>query len=291
MTSSKTTTPKLNEEMVLYRLASGKWDIKDARHRLDRDDFETKENRELFDSIMEIHRRGETITPNAVINELREREELETFGGEAAIREMITIADSVNLENELKLLKEKALIRRLKTYVTDPDPSVAIASIKHDIENNAQKDTVSESERMVATINCGLVSEENLIKYYKDLPSGIDIGLKIDENPIAFPAGGYSVIAAPTKHGKTHALVNATYLALKQDNDLQVLFVTLEELSHPILLRFMNRHIELKLSNNNAKTLNHFYKHIGTDRESEMFGKGVDTKEFHSKRVHFENTF
>ena len=141
-------------------------------------------------------------------------------------------------------------------------------------------------------LTAALVSEENLIKYYKDLPSGIDIGLKIGEDSITFPAGGYSVIAAPTKHGKTHALVNATYLALKtQDNDLQVLFVTLEELSHPILLRFMNRHIELKLSNNNAKTLNHFYKHIGTDRESEMFGKGVDTEEFHSKRVHFENAF
>ena len=284
-------TLKLNEDMVLYKLASGTWDIKDATKRLSREDFETDQNRELYDSMMEIHKRGETINPSAVINELNEREELPTFGGEAAIRDLIAISESIDLEDELKQLKAKALIRRLKTYIADPDPSVALASIKHDIEHNAPKEILSESGRMAAIINCGLITEENLIKYYKDLPSGIDIGLKIGEDSITFPAGGYSVIAAPTKHGKTHGLVNAAYLALNQDPNLQVLFVTLEELSHPILLRFMNRHIELTLSKNNAKTLSHFYKHIGTNYEMTMFDRGTDTELFHKNRGHFETTF
>jgi KaiC/GvpD/RAD55 family RecA-like ATPase len=210
---------------------------------------------------------------------------------EENFREMIAIAKTVDLEEDLKRLKAKALIRRIKNYATDPDLDVAIASIKHDIEHHTPTGTLSENERMIATINCGLVSEENLIRYYKDLPSGIDIGLKIGEDSITFPAGGYSVIAAPTKQGKTHALVNAAYTALERDKDLQVLFVTLEELSHPILLRFMNRHIELTLSKNNAKTLSHFYKHIGTDKELEMFGKGTDLELFHNNRRHFENAF
>ncbi len=146
-------------------------------------------------------------------------------------------------------------------------------------------------EQREAIASLGLIREESLIKYYGSLPLGIDIGLKAGEDDILLPAGGYSVFAAPTKHGKTHALVNTTYIALQRNEDLQVVFITLEELSYPILLRFMNRHIEKEFSKNNTKSLRHFYKHFGTAKEMAMFKSELDMGIFHKNRKHFENEF
>ena len=108
------TTSQLIEDLILYRLASGKWDIKDAKKRLHRSDFEDTSHLELFDSIMEVNKRGEAITPNSVIQELRERESLGAFGTEESIRDMIIVAESIDLEEDLRSLKNKSLLRKIK---------------------------------------------------------------------------------------------------------------------------------------------------------------------------------
>jgi len=131
------TPSQLTEDLILYRLASGKWDIKDAKKRLYRSDFEAAAHLELFDSIMEVNKRGEAITPNSVIQELRGRESLGAFGTEESIRDMIVVAESIDLEEDLRSLKNKSLLRKIKEYAADQDPREAIEKIKLAVEKNA----------------------------------------------------------------------------------------------------------------------------------------------------------
>lgn len=75
------------------------------------------------------------------------------------------------------------------------------------IEKVAEQLRAKEPETRASSL--GLISRILRIEYFKNTPLGIDLGLKIGEediDKILLPAGGYSVFAASTKHGKTQAL-------------------------------------------------------------------------------------
>ena len=135
----------------------------------------------------------------------------------------------------------------------------------------------------------GRIFENDIHQYYRDLPDGIHFDLTIEGQEIIFPIGGYSVFAAPTKHGKTRILVNSAYNALTIDPSLEIAFFTLEELAHPILIRFLNCHLNTQLSQNNHKTLAHFYKHQAGS-QWQMFSDGADKSLFLERRDSFFKT-
>lgn len=135
--------------------------------------------------------------------------------------------------------------------------------------------------------------------YFKRLPEGIDIGLRFENNDhehdkILLPCGGFTTFVAPTKHGKTQVLLNAVHSALGLDKSLQTLFVTLEELKFPILMRLLNLEINETLSKNNIKALHHYFKRMTRiNEEWQMFDpeyipRDTPTMESMQKRARFK---
>lgn len=135
--------------------------------------------------------------------------------------------------------------------------------------------------------NLGRVSLAATAEYFRTRPSGVDIGLIIDDEPLELPSAGVTVFAAPTKQGKTHALVNASYLAMTRNPDLDVVFITLEELIHPITVRFLNRHVGMILSKNNTRSLSHHLKYKDNSAKEYNMFSGVSLAEFERKRDEF----
>jgi len=96
-------------------------------------------------------------------------------------------------------------------------------------------------------------SEEELIKELQNLSPGTPTGFKIGEIDLDFPGGAISIIAAPTSHGKTSALINFSLGALQQDPELYIYFFTYEEAAHSIQVSFLNTWMNEEITNGNNK--------------------------------------
>lgn len=103
-------------------------------------------------------------------------------------------------------------------------------------------------------------SEEKLKKELRDISPGIATGYKIGEIDLVFPGGALSVIAAPTSHGKTTALINFSLGALKQNTNTKVCFFTYEESSASILTLFLNTYLNEELSKNNRRSITAYFQ-------------------------------
>jgi len=93
-------------------------------------------------------------------------------------------------------------------------------------------------------------SRQQLINDLQNISPGIDTGYKIGDVDLIFPGGAISIIAAPTSHGKTTALINFTLSALEKNPDKTAYFFTYEESMASIMLLFVNTWVSKKLSKN-----------------------------------------
>lgn len=135
-----------------------------------------------------------------------------------------------------------------------------------------------------------LQSRELLIKYYRDKPCGLRVGFKLQEaEEFEIPLAALTIFAAPTKHGKTTALVNLALGALEHNANCGVLFVTLEERKEPIFIRCVNAYAEIELSKNNKKSIETFYKTYDTEESSQKRDK--DFSEFKLREEEFFDRF
>lgn len=103
-------------------------------------------------------------------------------------------------------------------------------------------------------------TEANLRTELSMVSVGIETGYTIGEVDLAFPGGAISIIAAPTSHGKTTALINFSLGVLKENSDKNVYFFSHEESKASITLSFMSVWIGAELSKNNRSSLEHFFR-------------------------------
>lgn len=107
-------------------------------------------------------------------------------------------------------------------------------------------------------------SEQQLINDLKNISSGITTGYTIGDVDLKFPGGSLSIIAAPTSHGKTAALINFSLGALKNDPSASVYFFTYEESSSSINTLFLNTFIGEPLSKNNRESITSYFRENNT---------------------------
>lgn len=112
-------------------------------------------------------------------------------------------------------------------------------------------------------------SEEKLINDIKSVSKGISTGYTIGEIDLIFPGGAISVIAAPTSHGKTTALINFCLNAIKENPETNAYFFSYEESESSILTSFLNTYISKihhtagiaeSLSVNSKRSIESFYR-------------------------------
>lgn len=106
-------------------------------------------------------------------------------------------------------------------------------------------------------------TKEELIAGLKKMPADLDTGLYIgrtekEDNKIMLPAGGLSILAAPTSHGKTTMLVSMAVKAAEANPNKQYYLLSYEEAAEPITLKALSCYAGIELSVSNRSTLQHY---------------------------------
>lgn len=174
-------------------------------------------------------------------------------------------------ETEKRKKKLSDLLNKVNTLRDKPEEAIELLKASTRELNNA-----IGFENLLSPI-----TEGDLREKIKNKPQSLDSGYKIKEDELLIPSGAISIFSAPTSHGKTTMLINiALNTALKYSDKTFHIF-SYEEEESSILLKALNCYMNIKLSNNNLKTLKSHYQ-----GEDKYFIK--DTKEnFISKKDFF----
>lgn len=152
-------TLKFNEELILYHIASGSLPLKEAFKRVERNDF-SPHGQELFDTLLELHRNGVGITPESFVEGLRKRESLEPFGGPESVLDLIAIAKTISFEEEILVLKEKAVARRIAQLVQSDNHHEAIRLIRAELAKIPAETKKKIDMRWVSEMPTNYMEEE-----------------------------------------------------------------------------------------------------------------------------------
>lgn len=144
-------------------------------------------------------------------------------------------------------------------------------------------------------------SEKKLIEELQDEIPSIETGYKIGEVPLAFPAGGLSIIAGATGHGKTTVLINVSLGVNRNNPNANIYFFTYEEIKSRISVKFLNTYFGRPLNNGNNKgAIYHYFYKNGSDRfkyisqnqdefektKKEYFDQLIDTGHLKIRQTH-----
>jgi replicative DNA helicase len=134
-----------------------------------------------------------------------------------------------------------------------------IASMKPASDSDATDTNLNQDEQEFKEL-LDPDSEDKIISELTSVSVGIETGYTIGEVNLAFPGGAISIIAAPTSHGKTTALMNFTMGVLEKNTNKSVYFFTHEESRASILISFLSIYIGEEISKNNRGSIEHFFR-------------------------------
>lgn len=89
----------------------------------------------------------------------------------------------------------------------------------------------------------------------KEQPTSLSSGYSIGGKELLFPSGALTIIAAPTSHGKTAALLNVFLNAAKACPGKKFYFFSYEESREAVTVRALNNYANMELSGNNRRTI------------------------------------
>lgn len=205
-------------------------------------------HRIIFEAMMEIYGRGDSIDPVVLIDQLRRTNKFDEIGGEAILYDIIDeVPTAANILSYAKIIKEKATLRRLGDIGTkivemayegyeDADSLLdrAEGMIFKIAESKESKDIISLKAVMSAEF-------ERLEQVFqnKGATTGISSGFKsFDEMTSGFHPSDLVIIAARPSMGKTAFALNLALNAAMKD-DKGVLIFSLEMSSSQLLQRLL----------------------------------------------------
>lgn len=107
-------------------------------------------------------------------------------------------------------------------------------------------------------------SLEDIFGNLKRSPDGIRTGFFFgegeDREELTLKGGGLTYVCAPTSHGKSRMLENLALRVATNEEPGEVLYFSFEEEWNAVVKQFVNIHANIKLSRNNLRTLNDYYK-------------------------------
>lgn len=139
--------------------------------------------------------------------------------------------------------------------------------ILRDLNQEIQSHSASSSElqKLLKSSKEQDVIDE-LQKVSDGIYTGYDLGKVVDGVSdivkLEIKGGAISVLAAPTSHGKTMALINFALGALENHPDKAVYFFTYEESMSAITTLFLNTYINETLSKNNRRTIKYYFRNL-----------------------------
>lgn len=213
------------------------------------DDFYKHSNKIIYEVMLECYEEGDVIDPLLVIEKLKKRQKLNEVGGEEELFDIMkSVPTAANIENYARIVKEKAVLRKLIDVGTSIvelayDGYDEVEAIMDRAENMIFKIAQDKEKKEVYSVK-DLIDEEfeRLEKVYqnKGEVTGISSNFtEFDKMTSGFHPSDLVIIAARPSMGKTAFVLNlALSAAVKQKKG--VLIFSLEMSNSQIFQRLIS---------------------------------------------------
>ncbi len=196
-----------------------------------------------------------------------------------ALHKQEAIAQRMAVQERLNKVKDIATEAGSKDGVTLADLSKPIQDIA---DLQAEIGRIQDNSRGSILIP---PSKAEIVEEIKNKPEALVTGYELGKEKLSFQTGGFTIIAAPTGHGKTTMLMNVMLDLAKRYPDKRHWFFSYEEGRAAIAIKTLNAYCNNDYSTNNKRTMESYYKD-----DPSFFGKYHDdtTKEYGTRLVDFQ---
>ena len=237
------------EQSVLGGILLDNMAINSVLEILETDDFYSEAHRKIFIAIIELSEKNEPSDLITLSSLLRDKKHLEGIGGESYLASLVdSVPSAANISYYSKIVKEKAILRKLISAATDIlnksyDSGADIDSVLDESEHTIFE--ISENKIKPAffpikeIIKDSFKTIESLYEK-KALITGVSTGYKkVDEITSGFQNSELIIIAGRPSMGKTALAINiAQYAAI--ENELPVAIFSLEMSKEQLAFRLLS---------------------------------------------------
>ena len=212
------------------------------------DDFYREAHQKIFNSLLDLSERDEPADLITLTNDLRKKDELESIGGASYVASLIdSIPTAANIEYYARIVKEKAILRKLIEAATD------IVTQGYEDREDVEG-LLDEAEQAIFQIADNRVrpsfypireilksSFKTLERLYekKELVTGIPSGFKdLDEKTAGFQPSDLIIVAGRPSMGKTAICLNIAQHAAVEKKTPVAIF-SLEMSKEQLVLRML----------------------------------------------------
>ncbi|MGM0443345.1 MAG: replicative DNA helicase [Fibrobacterota bacterium] len=244
--------PPHSVEMERSVLASALLDesvLDSAMESLEEDDFYSRENRTIFQTMRTLYNREHTVDVALLADALRSAQKLDNIGGETYLSQLVTAtATSKNLDKYVEVLNQKKILRRLISESND------ISTLCFEPEQNA-RELLDKAEQKIFRISdenmsdrpvlMGSLLKDTFAKLEKITNSGGITGFKtgftdLDEYTTGLHPGELVIIAARPGMGKTAFVLSmASNMAIANKERKPVALFSLEMPREQLIQRML----------------------------------------------------
>jgi len=236
------------EQAVLSAMLMDSEAVVRATEYVDDTMFYREGNRRIFRAMLALSERGDVIDPLTLSEELSRNGDLESSGGKDYIGFLVdAVPTSANIEYHAKIVREKALRRRLievsTAIVTDAFESAATASelldaAEHKIfEVNQSRGT--EGFTRIKELLWPTMERIETLQRGGESVTGVGSGFKdLDELTAGFQPSDLIIVAARPSMGKTAFVLNIAQNAAL-DSNVPVAFFSLEMSKEQLVQRLL----------------------------------------------------
>lgn len=269
------------ERLVLGAMLNCPDNAKIALSKIQDDDFHDSNHKTILNAIKNVYKEKKLVDVELIAAKLDADNDLKSIGGFPYLIDLAQGAGTslhiaAYCEDLRSLALERQLISLSNSLVTDikqkADPLKVIDKIKDRVKQIEEKKHKADSAFGYLLENN---SKAKITEELRNLSDGISTGYKIGNEELNIPGGAITIIAAPTSHGKTTALINFALGALKHHSNKNIYFFTYEESGASILSLFLNTFHGKKISKNNRKSITSYFRNgnmefVGKDERAEF---------------------
>jgi replicative DNA helicase len=223
------------------------------------EDFYKSTHQKIYQTILDLHKRGQPVDIITISNHLSNRKELDAIGGPSALAEILNqVPSAVNLRGYGEIVKEKALLRRLISCNSE------IINSAYDNSYESLETFIDEVETKIFKIteqretNNNLIGAADLVKLSidkltelasrKEDITGVASGFSVlDKMTAGFQPGDLVIIAARPSMGKTAFSLNlAMHAALKLKKS--VAYFSVEMAKEQLMMRLLASEAKVNMS-------------------------------------------
>lgn len=236
------------EQAVLGAMMVDRSAIAKSAEALSADDFYRDSHKIIFKSIVEMFQKDAAVDQVTLVEYLLSSDKLEKAGGITYLSEMEgSVIDAANITDYIKIVEDKATLRRLIKASTDiisscyneqGDVLKVVDSAEKRIFDISETKNSGDFESISAVLERGFEQIERLYNN-KGETTGVGSGFKdLDDKTSGFQSGDMVLIAARPSMGKTTFALNiAEHAALKEGKSVVIfsLEMSKEQLAYKLL--------------------------------------------------------